>query len=757
MSYEDFIDSKRLKVEPCGFDALPNQIMPGLFPFQQAIVQWAIRRGRAAIFADCGLGKTPMQLAWAAYISEKLDARVLILAPLAVSRQTQREGDKFGVPVTVCKTTKDLRPGVNVANYERLHHFKPEDFKGIVLDESSILKSFDGVMRKQIQEFSEGITYRLACTATPAPNDLTELCNHAEFLSIMQEKEIKALFFTQDGNTASVWRLKGHARSEFWKWMATWAVAIRKPSDLGFDDDGFILPALKVHQVEVDPVGDPSGTILHLEARTMDERRRARRESLAERVTIAAQLVNGSKEPWLVWCDLNSESEALRKVIAGSVEVRGSHDAEFKEKALLDFASGDVRVLVTKPSIAGFGMNFQHCANVIFVGLSDSYEAFYQAIRRCWRFGQKQEVNAFVVTATTEGAVVANIERKEAQAMEMFDSIVREMGKELSLKKNATREEMPYREDVSQGENWTLYLGDCVRQLDKVESESVGLTVFSPPFPGMYTYTNSPHDMGNTRDLDEMVEHFKFLVGPEKLLRVMMPGRSCCIHLTQAVAKKGIDGYIGIKDFRGRVISLMEEAGWIYYGEVAIDKDPQVKAIRTHDHGLLFKSLATDSAKMHMALADYLLQFKKPGENPVPIRAGISDAYRNEHGWITAEEWIEWASPVWYREGRGVPGGIRETDVLNVACAREESDERHLCPLQLGVIERAVKLWSAPGELVLSPFAGIGSEGYQSLLLGRKFVGIELKESYWKTACKNLAVAEHKAAQPLDIFKAVGA
>jgi len=758
VSYESFIDSKRIKSEPCGFDALHIQIMPGLFPFQLAIVRWAIARGRAAIFADCGLGKTPMQLAWASYLADKLDGNILILAPLAVTRQTEREGAKFGVAVNVCRMAKDLKPGINVTNYDRLQHFEPSHFKGIVLDESSILKSFDGIMRKQIQEFAESIAYRLACTATPAPNDLTELSNHAEFLSIMQEKEIKALFFTQDGNTASVWRLKGHARHEFWRWMATWAVAVRKPSDIGFEDNGFILPPLKVEQVTVKPKGLPSGFLLHLEAHTMDERRAARRDSLEDRVKVAADLVNASNEPWILWCNLNAESSALAKSIPDAVEVVGSDDPEFKEAALLGFAEGKHRVLVTKPTIAGFGMNFQHCSNVVFVGLSDSYEQFYQAIRRCWRFGQVRPVTAYVVTATTEGAVVTNIERKEAQAMDMFDSIVREMGKELSLNgKKAKREEMVYEEDVLRGDSWTLYRGDCVHMVDKIESESVGLTVFSPPFPGMYTYTNSPHDMGNTRDLHEMISHFKFLVAPEKLLRVMMPGRSCCVHLTQAVAKKGVDGYIGIKDFRGRVISLMEEAGWIYYGEVAIDKDPQVKAIRTHDQGLLFKSLATDSAKMHMALADYLLQFKKPGDNPVPIKAGISDAYKNEHGWITADEWIEWAAPVWYRAKTGIHGGIRETDVLNVACARESDDERHLCPLQLGVIERAVKLWSAPGETVLSPFAGIGSEGYQSILLGRKFIGIELKESYWRTAAKNLAVAEHKAAQPLDIFRAAGA
>jgi hypothetical protein len=283
-------------------------------------------------------------------------------------------------------------------------------------------------------------------------------------------------------------------------------------------------------------------------------------------------------------------------------------------------------------------------------------------------------------------------------------------------------------------------LGDCVERAADIETGSVGLSVFSPPFPGMYVYSDSERDMGNSRSVEELVEHYAYLI-PE-LLRVLMPGRSCCVHLTQTIRVKYLDGYSGLRDFRGAVIKAMEDGGFIYYGEVAIDKDPQVKAIRTKDQGLLFKSLANDASRMHMALADYLLQFRKPGENPEPIRAGISERYGNPDGWITAEEWIEWAAPVWYRASEHYPGGIRETDVLNAAVARDAPDERHIAPLQLGVVERAVKLWSNPGDLVLSPFAGIGSEGVGALRADRRFVGIELKPSYFKTACHNLKVAE---------------
>lgn len=290
-------------------------------------------------------------------------------------------------------------------------------------------------------------------------------------------------------------------------------------------------------------------------------------------------------------------------------------------------------------------------------------------------------------------------------------------------------------------EQYAWYLGDCVELIDGVPDNSVGLSVFSPPFPGMYAYTDSPRDMGNVKSMEEMINNFRFLMDSHKLLRTMMPGRSCCIHLTQVPAFKGADGYIGLKDYRGEVIRLMESCGWIYYGEVTIDKDPQVKAQRTKDASLQFKSLANDSSRMRQALADYILQFKKPGDNHHPIRAGISKKYDNMRGWITNEEWIEWAAPVWYRQTAHYPGGIRETDVLNVRVAREDDDEKHLCPLQLGVIERCVKLWSAPGDVVLSPFGGIGSEGYMSVKLGRKFIGFELKESYWKVGAQNLEMA----------------
>ncbi|MFZ9155798.1 MAG: DNA methylase, partial [Schleiferiaceae bacterium] len=346
MSYESFLEKKRVVVKSVGFEP-GSEINPMLFPFQRAIVSWALRRGRAAIFADCGLGKSPMQLEWARHVCAYSGRPVLILAPLAVAQQTAREGAKFGIEVTVCESDTDVRDGVNITNYEKLHRFTPDRFGGIVLDESSILKAFDGKTRKQITDFVESILFRLACTATPAPNDLIELTNHAEFLDVMTGKEIIALYFTQDGNTTHQWRLKGHARNDFWRWMAEWTVAVRKPSDLGYPDDGFILPPLNMHQSVVAQREALEGQLFAMEAQTLQERRGARRATLGDRVAKCAELVNASDESWIVWCDLNGESQALAKAIPGSVEVTGSDSAEHKEKAMMGFSRGEFRVLVS--------------------------------------------------------------------------------------------------------------------------------------------------------------------------------------------------------------------------------------------------------------------------------------------------------------------------------------------------------------------------------------------------------------------------
>lgn len=737
--YTNFLKNKRIEYKNSGFSINENGLNPMLFDFQKAIVKWSLVKGKAAIFADCGLGKSPIQLEWAKYTHHKTNKPILIFAPLGVTYQTKREGEKFGIEVNTCRNNNDVIDGINITNYEMLHHFSNENLGGLILDESSILKGFDGHFRMEISKFAQSIPYRLACTATPSPNDLVEIINHAEFLGIMEEREIKALFFTNRAqDIVQKWVLKEHAKEDFWKWLSSWSVALRMPSDIGYENNDFILPKLYVKQIKtLSKINlTKKGLFNSIKPKSLKEFQQVRRDSIKERVKACANLVNNSNEQWLIWCDLNRESEELKKVLKDSIEVRGSNKTEYKEKSIVDFQNGKIRVLISKPVIFGHGMNLQNCHNMAFVGLSHSYEKLYQATRRCWRFGQKNEVYSYHIVDESEGDIIKNINRKEKEVQILFDNIIKNMN--LSGQLQTKREEMIYMEEMKEGKDWKLYLGDSIKTIDNIETESIGLSVFSPPFPGMYVYSNSKRDLGNTKTIKELIDHFRFLVDEDKLYRITMPGRHCCIHLSQGVSFKSKDGYIGIKDFRGKVIQMMEEEGWIYYGEVCIDKCPQIRAIRTKDRGLLFKTLSKDSSLMHPALADYLLQFMKPGENPNPIPAGISKNYNNEKGWITTDEWIEWAAPVWYRQTSDYPGGIRETDVLQYRNARSNEDEKHLCPLQLGVIERAIKMWTAPEEIVYSPFAGIGSEGYVALKLNRKFIGGELKKSYFDLAIKNL-------------------
>lgn len=424
-AYADFIERKTRRDPETGF--VPTIVSDALYPFQRDLVEWALRRGRAAIFADCGLGKTPMQLEWAYRVHRETGGDVLILAPLAVSAQTAREGEKFSIPVHVCREAGDVGAGVNITNYERLDRFAARDWAGLVLDESSILKAFDGKTRAELIAWGQRFPYRLCCTATPSPNDYMELGGHADFLGVLSHKQMLAEFFVNDGISAGSWRLKGHASDSYWRWIAQWARALRSPADLGYDDEGFALPPLAVETISVDADAVSDDRLFAVPVATLAERRQARRESISERVEIAQEIVNGSDESWVVWCDLNAESEALTRAIPDAVEVRGSDHPDVKEERLIAFSAGEARVIVTKPSIAGWGLNWQHCANVLFVGLSDSYEQYYQAVRRCWRFGQTRPVRVVIVASNREQAVLENVRRKERQAVEMFAEIVEAM------------------------------------------------------------------------------------------------------------------------------------------------------------------------------------------------------------------------------------------------------------------------------------------------------------------------------------------
>jgi DNA modification methylase len=717
--YDDYIRSKNKVQSNAGFE--PYEITAPLFPWQKQIVEWAIRKGRAALFEDCGLGKTAQQLEWASQVHRKTGGSVLILTPLAVAQQTAREAVKFGIPAIVATCQDDIDcAGIWITNYEKLDHFQSDEFAGVVLDESSILKSFTGKTRQALTAAFSKTPYRLCCTATPSPNDYTELGQHADFLGICSPAQMLCTYFINDTFNTGDWRLKRHAEPEFWRWLASWAACISKPSDIGFPDDGYVLPALNmetitVHVDESTDTGDDLFRISTLSATTMHKEMRLTSGARSDAV---AELVNKSSEPWLVWCNTNDEADALIECLNDAVEVRGSDTAEHKQRAVVDFLSGKTRVLISKSGIFGYGLNFQHCRNVAFVGLSYSFEDFYQALRRSYRFGQKEEVNAYIIQAQTEGAIIRAIEKKIEQHKTMQESM-KKAAKELRF---ASNEPLNAKVDITitEGDGWTVHHGDCVRVAKTIPDHSVGFSVFSPPFADLFTYSSDPQDMGNCSSMGEFMGHFDHLIIEMK--RIMQPGREVAVHCVDLLSTKWKHGKIEFQDFSGEIIRAFWKHGFLFHSRICIWKSPVTEMQRTKAHGLLHKTLRGDSSDSRVGCADYLLVFRAPGECVTPV---TKDGSKYPVSW-----WQEVASPVWMTIDQG--------RVLNGECARDQADERHICPLQLDVIERAIELWSNPTDLVYSPFAGIGSEGYGALSLGRRFVGSELKKSYAEQSCVNL-------------------
>ena len=437
MQYDDFLNAKSQKADAAGFE--PIWIPDFLKDFQKSLVEWALLSGRSAILADCGLGKTPMQLVWADNVVQKTNGRILIAAPLAVSQQIIREAEKFGIEATRCIDGKPSL-GINVTNYEKLHLFNADDFVGMVCDESSILKSFNGARKAEITTFMRKMQYRLLATATAAPNDFTELGTSSEALGYLGHVDMLNRFFKNDLNNSAQgrmrgevikWRLKGHAELPFWRWVCSWARAVRKPSDLGFDDTEFTLPPLLMHEHLVEANSIAEGYLFSLPAVGLKEQREERRRTIEERCERLAALTNTGK-PVLVWCHLNDEGDALEKLIPDAIQVSGKDSDEAKEEKLLSFANGKSRVLITKHKIGAWGLNFQHCNHVVEFP-SHSFEQHYQGIRRCWRFGQKRPVTVDIVTTEGERGVLKNLQRKSAQAEEMFANLVAEMNSSMAI------------------------------------------------------------------------------------------------------------------------------------------------------------------------------------------------------------------------------------------------------------------------------------------------------------------------------------
>lgn len=759
LEYQNFLESKRPSVHADGFTV--DNLNAALYPHARAVTRLSLRKARFAVFAGCGLHKTGMQGCWADEVSRHEELPVLDFAPLAVAEQTARDLPRdYGIPVNFCNSHLDVRPGLNVTNYEKLDHFPdPSIFSGVVLDESSILKSYTGSFRREITEWAKGLRYRLCCTATPAPNDYVELGTHAEFLGVMKREEMLATFFVHDGGKTSDWRLKGHAHDDFYRWLAKWCVYFRRPSDIGFSDEGFDIPPLHIHELVVEsPTLD--GFLFPVEARTLSEQREAKRKSITLRTQCAASLVNDNIDQWMIFSQLNDESEAMAEAIPDCQEIRGAEKPDQKRDTLIAFLDGRVRVVSTKAKMTGFGINAQNCHRMI-VNIDNSWEAWKQIVSRCHRFGQKHEVEVYALFSEAERGIWENLLRKQRQADEMAEGMVRHMEAEMKRELSEVSDELtPLKIELVRSENYTVGLGDSVPHMWTVPDESVDYSVYSPPFASLYTYSALEQDMGNCRTIEQFMKHMAFLA-PE-MFRILRSGRLMSFHCMNLPTSKEKDGYIGIKDFRGDLIRIFEKEGFIFHSEVCIWKDPVTAMQRTKALGLLHKQIKKDSAMSRQGIPDYLVTMRKPGKNEEAV-AGLLDYFQGDMddeefdkacrtAYVEQRQydpdavkmpyetfrsifvWQRYASPVWM--------DINPSDTLQFRSAREHNDERHICPLQLQVIARGIQLWSNPGDTVFSPFAGIGSEGHEALRMGRKFLGFELKESYFRQMVKNLEYAD---------------
>lgn len=442
MDYGEFLNAKSHFRRDCGFE--PVWMPDFLYDFQKVLTEWSIRQGRAAMFADCGLGKTPMQLVWAENVVRKTGGSVLVITPLSVAPQTVREGAKFGIEVKHSRDGSILKGGITATNYEQLHRFNPDDYYGIVCDESSAIKQFQGKRKREVIDFMKKTPYRLMCTATVAPNDYIEIGTHSEALGILGQMDMLSTFFKSLDGAAHVWCksgdfwnthkwvFKAHAEREFWRWVCSWARAIRKPSDIGFEDKGFELPPLTIEQTTLKVTKPRPGELFPRIARSLKEQREERHMTISDRCEEVAHLVNHDR-PAAVWCQQNEEGDYLEKIIPGAVQVSGSDTDEHKEKSFLDFTSGNIRVLITKPKIGAFGLNWQHCSHMTFFP-SHSFEQFYQGVRRCWRYGQMNPVKVDVVSTEGEEGVTANLKNKSDQVDRMFGKLVEEMGNAITVK-----------------------------------------------------------------------------------------------------------------------------------------------------------------------------------------------------------------------------------------------------------------------------------------------------------------------------------
>lgn len=721
-NYQEFLNSKIKRIQESGFDIEETKLNSQLFDFQKFIVKRALKAGRYAIFADCGLGKTFMQLEWANQVTSYTNKPVLILCPLAVAGQTIAEGERFGIEVNKYNpsaTPCEYEPAIFITNYEQLENIDCSVFSGVVLDESSILKNFEGATKNLILESFYNTQFKLACTATPSPNDPMELGNHSEFLNVMNRNEMLAMYFVHDGGETAKWRIKGHATKLFYQWVGSWAIMLNKPADIGFQMNGYDLPSLNLIEKKLKTTKRDNGSLFNDTAISATNFNQELRLTKLERMDEVVSIVNNSTENFIIWVKQNEEGELLRKLIPDAIEVKGSDSPEYKEKMLIGFGKNEFRVLITKTKIAQFGLNYQNCRNQVFASLDFSFEGLYQAIRRSYRFGQKNEVNIYMITTDTMTNVIQSINNKQKQ----FETMQDEMSKAVNENLKGNLIKFSEFDIESESNEWyNIKRGDCVQLIKDVPSNSVGFSVFSPPFAELYTYSDHIEDMGNSKDYTEFLIQFGFLVN--ELHRVIQSGRNVAVHCMDIPIQKGKEGFIGLRDFSGMILKAFTDAGFIYHSRITIWKDPVIEMQRTKALGLLHKQVKKDSTMSRVGIPDYVMIFRKDGERLNPVT--------NTN--INVDLWQKIASPVWMDIDYGnTLQGFRD--------ARDGNDEKHICPLQLDTIKRLILLYTNEGDSVLTPFMGIGSEVYQAVKMNRKGIGFELKESYFDLAKKNLKSA----------------
>ncbi len=711
MKYKKFLKNKEKQFINSGFDIDENKLNKNLFDFQKHIVKIALKKGRFSIFADCGLGKTLMQLSWADAVFNKTNKKVLILCPLSVVQQTKKEAEKFKINLD----------SFDIQNFDQLKNIDCSIYSGVVLDESSILKGKDGKLSRLIINSFLKTPYKLCCTATPSPNDHMELGQHSEFIGAMNYLEMLAMYFVHDGGETSKWRLRKHAQDDFWNYVCTWSISLDNPKSLGFNGDNYKLPEIEYIE-HIIPVENNTNTLFGDVAVSATDLHKDLKRSLNKRIYKTVELVNNSNEQWIVWTLKNDEANQLNKVINDSVNVQGSDSAKYKSENLNGFSNNDFKVLITKTSIASFGMNYQNCCNMIFTSYDFKFEAFYQAVRRCYRFGQNNKVKVHLLVPESQINVRKTILEKEKKHKLM----IKEMSNYSSITDyKLNKSNIMIKNKEVKTDSYHLINGDCVTESNKIKDNAADLIIFSPPFAELYVYSDKSEDMGNVSNYIEFENHFKYLI--PNLKRILKPGRICAVHCMDLPIQKGKEGYIGLRDFSGMLIKWFTENNFIYHSKTTIWKNPVTEMQRTKALGLLHKTIKKDSVMSRVGIPDYILFFRNEGDNTTPIEhQDVSSSLPN---YLPVDLWQKYASPVWY--------DVDYKRTLQYRSGRDGNDEKHICPLQLDTIERIIHLYSNENETVFSPFGGIGSEGFQALKMNRKSISIELKESYFKLNVNN--------------------